>query len=530
MLDPLHPQIVEVPLLTSPRFQDVLSFTLALETANRYPQFANQLDIRNLLTPSIQFMLGDIHAQLNGELQHDIDILYEFFRPDRRSECLTVLSGVRFNLPKLPGDRMVWYAVTDFSMRFRRTAIALGLPLLPDIYIAALPTCLREPLASERRVNPDATLDDIVNVAIDLAKEFDRARAYPPSSLASSQGPSRPNGNPTRAPAAPRVPATPAPQGHQPNARDRRTRLTADEKDYRREHHLCAYCGANDHLLDACPLRPDPPRQAVAATPPQTPRRPGAFAPQRAPPAVAHAIAETPVQPLTSQDSLPLSKPSSPLSSPAPPVLGSQLNDLSDYLPDFSEYFVTQSILAEEEREEELVTVSAIVPPTSKLIGSHVPGETRIKLFVKHHDSYFAAVPDTGATRSHMNEQLARLLGLELHPIESLGGKITISVANGGTEQVSHYVSVNARLAQGAPERPIHFLVTNRVPPHLYALIGHADTYGFSLSISNDPYPFVFLNQPGLEDLADHGIPDTIPFISTIVLTLFYMILLLSIL
>jgi hypothetical protein len=32
--------------------------------------------------------------------------------------------------------------------------------------------------------------------------------------------------------------------------------LTEDEKDYRRRNNLCIYCGANDHVVNVCPVKP----------------------------------------------------------------------------------------------------------------------------------------------------------------------------------------------------------------------------------------------------------------------------------
>ncbi|GAA5992978.1 hypothetical protein JCM11641_006340, partial [Rhodosporidiobolus odoratus] len=93
-----------------------------------------------------------------------------------------------------------------------------------------------------------------------------RPRTFPRSTTSFSLQP-----DPTRAPR----PATASPSlsriATTTSPSTSATRLTQADRDYRYNNRLCLYCGGSEHLIAACPVRPERPSIAATTPPPAAP-------------------------------------------------------------------------------------------------------------------------------------------------------------------------------------------------------------------------------------------------------------------
>ncbi len=147
-------------------------------------------------------------------------------------------------------------SVSDYSIEFRTQALRSNwnVSALCDAFLHGLADYIKDELVS---YDLPATLDELIGLATWVDHRVQARRREKRQEASEHQAWSRPRGAATSA-----TPARPAeqPQREQPTEslepmQVGRSRLSAEERQRRRQNNLCLYCGQGGHFLARCPLK-----------------------------------------------------------------------------------------------------------------------------------------------------------------------------------------------------------------------------------------------------------------------------------
>ncbi len=511
---------VSLPVCDRLSFEAVFSFAAKVrEVQARAGTVTLRFTIAQLLTEPVRRILLVRRVVLGGtSTTDDLKQLLQVVAPKSDKEREVLLHAIHFGLPHECGHGAAGGAFLAFADEFRELVMALDIPVAFGVkeLPKALPAYIADLVRPAFRMRPPKTIDEAVGVIVAFIDKIDEnadlgwALGRPPTK----------NVDPKGAKLGDRAPKGRQAQGEKPSE-------VAGVERERRPRGACFKCGVVGHFARECPrahatmtaaaaggaggagkqeaaktsppAAPVAPRRSTRATAGKPPEKYGRWN--------APGKEQGSGQGKTGKVDFcvevcgkgPVVEEAAPAEAP-----GNEINEDFDF-PDDPPHEIAD---AEEDGEE-----TCIVHAISEIIGKREPSDTRPGIVIEGNEGKstarrFMAVVDTGADRSHVNEEFAREIGLRT---EVRGATRRFRVANGACEETARCVPVQARLTPDAPAKEIEFWVTPSIPPGRYALLGHRDLAGYAVQFSKATPSVVYLAPPDVEDVADAGLPDMIP-------------------